>query len=275
MKHTLLLLAILLFCNAFFVSAQSGRNTFYSNPVIAGDLPDPSIIRVGDTYYASSSSNDFAPVFPIFESKDLVNWKQVSAVFAEPPAWAAKDFWAPELYYLNGTFYVYYTAKRKDNGISCVGVATTKDIYQGFTDHGILIEWGNEAIDGFVFRDDDGKLYITWKAYGLTLRRDVELLCSEMSSDGLNLVGNPFSLTDRTKTWKGEAGEGQVLTKHNGFLLPVLFCRWLLYQQLQLPRSGGTLKKFARRLGTTSGTYSSERRYLALHWSRNFSNYAR
>ncbi len=217
MKPTILILITLLVANIFPMSAQNTGNSFYSNPVIGGDLPDPSIIRVGDTYYATATTNDFAPVYPVFESKDMVNWKQISAVFMEPPTWTSKDFWAPELFYQNGTFYVYYTAKRRDTGVSCVGVATTKDIYKGFTDHGILIEWGEEAIDGFVFRDDDNKLYISWKAYGLTQGREIELLCSEMSDDGLSLMGEPFSLTDRSKNWEEEAGEGQVLLRRNDY----------------------------------------------------------
>jgi xylan 1,4-beta-xylosidase len=189
----------------------------YSNPVIPGDFPDPTIIRVGNTYYAAGTTSDFAPDYPIYQSYDLVNWKQIGAVFNKPPAWTSDSFWAPELFYNNGTFYVYYTAKRKGDRISCIGVATTKDITKGFTDRGIIVEWGNEAIDGFVFRDDDRQLYIVWKAYGLTKGRPVELLASKLSSDGLKMVGESFSLTDYSKGWKGESEEGPCLIKHNGY----------------------------------------------------------
>ncbi|MFO7669468.1 MAG: family 43 glycosylhydrolase [Bacteroidales bacterium] len=191
--------------------------SIYSNPVIPGEIPDPSIIRVGETYYAAGTSFDFAPNYPIYLSDDLVNWLRISSVFSKPPAWSSDDFWAPELFYKNGIFYVYYTTKRKDTRIACIGVATTRDISKGFTDHGIIIEWGEEAIDAFVFQDDDGKLYITWKAYGLTEGKDVEILASELSEDGLNLVGEYFSLTDRTRGWQGDAGEGQCLVKRNNF----------------------------------------------------------
>ncbi len=188
----------------------------YKNPVIAGDFPDPTIIRVGDTYYAAGTSCDFAPNYPIYESKDLINWARIGAVFNEPPEWSSDDFWAPELFYKDGTFFVYYTTKRKDNRIACIGVATTKDIHKGFTDHGIIIEWGEEAIDAFIFQDDDEKLYITWKAYGLTQGRDIEILASELSPDGLNLMGDHFTLTDFAKGWQGEGSEGQCIVKRNG-----------------------------------------------------------
>lgn len=207
--------AIILFT---FCNLSSGMTpNQYKNPVIKGDFPDPTIIRVGNTYYAAGTSFDFAPNYPIYESKDLINWKQIGAVFQEPPQWASDDFWAPELYFEDGTFYVYYTTKRKDNRVACIGVATTKDIRQGFTDHGIIIEWGEEAIDAFVFKDDDGKRYICWKAYGLTKGREIEILASELSIDGLHLAGEPFTLTDHTKGWKGAGDEGPCLMKQNDF----------------------------------------------------------
>ena len=189
----------------------------YSNPVIPGEIPDPTIIRVGETYYAAGTSFDFGPNYPIYQSDDLVNWERIASVFSEPPAWSSDDFWAPELFYKDGTYFVYYTTKRKDNRIACIGLATTDDIHKGFTDHGIIIEWGEEAIDAFVFQDEDEKLYITWKAYGLTEGRDVEILASELSSDGLELVGEHFTLTDHNQGWDGLGDEGQCLVKRDGY----------------------------------------------------------
>ncbi len=214
-----------LFYSIFFIaflsscthSAKKEQIAFYKNPVIAGDIPDPSVIRVENDYYAVGTSCDFAPNYPIYHSADLVNWTRISSVFSEPPAWTSDDFWAPELFYKDGTFYVYYTTKRKDNRIACIGVATTTDIRNGFNDHGIIIEWGEEAIDAYVFQDDDSTLYITWKAYGLTEGRDIEILCSELSADGLSLIGEHFTLTDFSTGWQGAGDEGQCIIKRNGY----------------------------------------------------------
>ena len=52
---------------------------FY-NPILAGFYPDPSICRVGDTYYLVNSSFSFYPGVPLSTSKDLVNWKQLGHV---------------------------------------------------------------------------------------------------------------------------------------------------------------------------------------------------
>lgn len=206
----------LLFCFSAAIAAQTPVQT-YKNPVIPHDFPDPTVIRVGEDYYAAGTTSDLAPGYPIYHSRDLVNWERIGAIFNDPPAWIKGDCWAPELYYHNGTFFAYYTARKKSDNISCIGVATTKDITKGFEDKGPLIEWGSEAIDAFVFKDDDGKLYITWKAYGLDPSRPIEILASELADDGLTLVGEHFTLTDHDKGWRGNGDEGQVLLKRNGY----------------------------------------------------------
>src|SRR5271170_2079552 len=70
---------------------------FYKNPVIAGDHPDPSIIRVGKDFWATCTSSEWGPQFPLFRSTDLVNWELTGAVFAHRPDWAVGNFWAPEI----------------------------------------------------------------------------------------------------------------------------------------------------------------------------------
>src|ERR1700683_2357594 len=49
----------------------------FSNPIIPGYYPDPSICRVGEDYYLVNSSFEYFPGVPIFHSKDLVNWHQI------------------------------------------------------------------------------------------------------------------------------------------------------------------------------------------------------
>lgn len=189
----------------------------YRNPVIAGDFPDPTVIRVGDIYFAATSSSEWAPPYRLFQSKDLINWTYIGPVFNEVPEWLMGSFWAPELYYHNETFYVYYTARRKSDKRSYIGVASTKDPSKGFTDHGLIIEWTSEAIDAFVI-EIENKPYITWKAYGLD-ERPIEILGAELSEDRLKVVGEAFSLiTADTNTWEHGGFEGQYIIKRNDYL---------------------------------------------------------
>jgi len=142
--------------------------------VIAGDFADPSIIKVDHTYYAVGTSSEWAPHFPIYKSTDLKSWQQSGYVFDKAPEWTSGSFWAPEYFKIKDTYYIYYTARRKSDNTSYIGVATSKFPDRGFVDHGTIITFGKEAIDAFVF-DDGGQLYISFKAYGLD-NRPIELV---------------------------------------------------------------------------------------------------
>lgn len=205
------LLAILL-CSASATMGLAQQETYFTNPVIRGDVADPSIVRIGETYYATGTSSEWAPYYPVFTSSDLVNWKQTGHIFDEKPAWIKSSFWAPELFYHNGKVYAYYTARKESDNISCIGVAVADSPTGKFKDYGPVVEFGKEAIDAFIL-EDNGQLYITWKAYGLD-DRPIELLACKLSADGLRLDGKPFSLL-RDDERRGM--EGQHWFKMNGY----------------------------------------------------------
>ena len=190
----------------------------YRNPVIAGDFPDPSVIRVGDTYFVAATSSEWGPPYRFYESKDLVNWIYLGGLFKDMPSWTIGSYWAPELFYRNGTYFVYYTARRESDKKSFIGVATTKNIREGFNDHGLLIEWTNEAIDAFVI-EIKGELYITWKAYGLDNGKSIEILGARLSDNGLKVSGEVFTLlTAERNNWEAGGIEGQCLVEHDGYI---------------------------------------------------------
>ena len=162
--------------------------------VIDADAPDPSVIRVADTYYAAATSGNKPQAYQRYRSKDLLTWEPMGFIFDEWPDWTCGSFWAPELFDLYGRTMCYYTARQKSDSTSCIGVAMADGPEGKFKDYGPLVKTTNEAIDAFVFRDGT-QLYITWKAYGLDpSKRPIELLCQKLSDDGLHLQGEPFML---------------------------------------------------------------------------------
>ena len=163
------LLIALLGTVLFTGTSVAQQQTYFTNPVIHGDVADPSILRINDTYYATGTSSEWAPYYPVFTSTDLVNWKQTGHIFTEQPEWTKSSFWAPELFYYKGKVYVYYTARMKSNNSSYIGVAVADSPTGKFKDYGPVVEFEKEAIDAFVM-EDKGELYITWKAYGLDNR---------------------------------------------------------------------------------------------------------
>ncbi len=194
------LLTLFFACNG----SQNQKEEYFTNPIIHGDMADPSVIRIDDTYYLTATSSEWAPFYPVFSSTDLVNWKQTGHIFDKQPEWTSSSFWAPELFYHNNKVYCYYTARRKTDNVSYIGVAIADNMDSPFIDHGLLVEYGSEAIDAFVY-DDEGQLYISWKAYGLD-ERPIEIIGSKLSADGLKLEGEPFTLL---KDDEGIGMEGQ------------------------------------------------------------------
>ena len=172
--------------------SDSNVETVYSNPVIQADMPDPCVINWNGTFYAVGTSSEWAPFYPVYSSDDLVNWEHESYVFDEKPSWTVSSFWAPEVYCMNGKVYCYYTARRASDNVSYIGVAVSDRPDGEYVDKGPVIEYGTEAIDAFVF-DDDGTLYVSWKAYGLD-PRPIEIVGARLSEDGLSLEGEPFTL---------------------------------------------------------------------------------
>src|SRR6478736_310115 len=98
------------------LSDQSrGEVTQFTNPVLPGFHADPSICRAGDDYFLVTSSFEYFPGVPIFQSKDLVNWKQVGHVLTRKSQlnldkqYASGGIFAPTLRHHKGTFYMITT----------------------------------------------------------------------------------------------------------------------------------------------------------------------
>lgn len=74
-------MAIMVRLFPFFVISLA---TAFTNPLLPGFNPDPSILRVGDDYYLATSTFEFYPGIPIYKSKDLVNWELASHALNRP-----------------------------------------------------------------------------------------------------------------------------------------------------------------------------------------------
>tara|TARA_R110002050_G_scaffold273113_1_gene417068 strand:- start:65173 stop:66714 length:1542 start_codon:yes stop_codon:yes gene_type:complete len=80
--------------------------TGYSNPILGGDYPDPSIVRVGNDYYMTHSSFNYYPGLIIWHSTDLVHWERISHALTKNVG----SVWAPDLVFVNEKYYIYFPA---------------------------------------------------------------------------------------------------------------------------------------------------------------------
>lgn len=133
----------------------------YHNPILPGWYSDPSICRVGDDYYMVTSTFAYYPGVPLFHSKDLINWKQVSYVLTRPSQLpldnqrVSQGIFAPAISYnpANKTFYMITTNVGWGNFF-----VKTKDPLGEWSEPILLPEV--KGIDPSFFFDDNGKAYI-------------------------------------------------------------------------------------------------------------------
>lgn len=143
-------------------------NTKIKNPIIAGFNPDPSIIRVNDTYYIANSTFEWFPGIQIHKSKDLQNWQLCAKPLNNTTLLDMKGnpdscgVWAPCLTYHDGLFYLVYSNVRTFDGAwkdTPNFLTTTDDIENGIWSDPIFLD--SSGFDASLFHDDNGEKWYT------------------------------------------------------------------------------------------------------------------
>jgi beta-xylosidase len=216
------------FVFAVCLSTAAARQATYRNPVIAGDHPDPTIVRVGPDYWAATTTGGWAPHFALLRSRDLVNWEHVGYLLARKPDWAKGDFWAPEIVADGGRILVYYTARRDEGpgkrGTLCVAVATAPAPAGPYTDRGPLVceipeRAGVGSIDAFFVRDERDRPFLVWKADGNDAEPDAptSIYAQRLSGDGTRLTGRRREILRNTSPWERHVTEGSFILRRGGW----------------------------------------------------------
>lgn len=142
-----------------------------SNPVLTGFHADPSMIRVGDTYYIANSTFEWFPGVRLHESKDLVHWSILPSPLERTSQLDMKGnpssggIWAPDLSYADGRFWLVYTDVKVVNGAfkDCTNyLVTAEDIHGPWSEP---VRINGVGFDASLFHDDDGRKYLvqqTW-----------------------------------------------------------------------------------------------------------------
>ena len=138
------------------------------NPVYAGYFADPFVWQAGCTYYAvgtgsaDADGQTLGKAFTILQSTDFYTWQFASNALLHPDPSLGNNFWAPEVAYHEGRFYLYYSVGQEDKHHQ-LRVAESDSPQGPYRDLGItLIDPAKcpFAIDPHPFQDDDGQWYL-------------------------------------------------------------------------------------------------------------------
>jgi len=204
-----------------------GQDTF-TNPIIKGGYPDPSICKVGDTFYLVNSSFEYFPGLPIHKSKDLINWEligyglnresQASSTVNLVDVQSNGGIHAPTIRYNKGVYYiistnVYFDAEKKKADM--VNFIITANNPAGPWSDPIHVE-GAPGIDPDLFFDDNGRVWYVGNQApeNPSFDGEGEIWLQELDLNEYSLIG------ERHLLWRGACGgvwaEGPHMYKKDG-----------------------------------------------------------
>jgi beta-xylosidase len=182
--------------------ADRGDGTFL-NPIMSGDHPDPTILKDGADYYMTFSTFDSYPGLVIWHSRDLVNWRPVTAALTRNIG----SVWAPELTKHKGRYFLYIPVKASPN----TSYVIWANRIEGPWSDPIDLRLPNHIDPGHAVGEDGSRwLFLSG---GDRVR---------LSDDGLSRIGEPEHVYDPWRypsDWvvEGFSPEGPKITRHGGY----------------------------------------------------------
>ena len=181
------------------------------NPMLWADVPDPDVIRVGDTFYLVSTTMHLMPGAPIMKSKDLKNWETVGYIFdklTDSPKYDllqgtayGRGQWATSLKYHKGKFYA-LLAPNEQGAMGDTYIFSAEKAEGPWT----IVSRMRHFHDCSLFFDDDDRVYVI---YGTGEMMELKADLSDV------IEGTHRQIFQREEDEKGLL-EGSRVIKHNG-----------------------------------------------------------
>ncbi len=191
---------------------------------------DPSaIVKCDDTYWIYGTGRGPHAMY----SKDLVHWTagETPLTLGTFPSWVTSyvpdfggHFWAPDCFYMNGKYYLYYSCSSWGVTVSCIGLMTSKSLNPGspdyaWTDEGVVVvstaTSNYNCIDPAIMRDGEGKIWLTFGSHWDGIRM------TELDS----VSGKPKSTQQHSVAGKGDYKTEAAYTLHHGDYYYLFFNR--------------------------------------------------
>lgn len=204
---------------------------------------DPVMAVCDGKYYLFATGRGIS----IWSSDDMKSWKKEKQVFSSPPEWTVEavqsfkgHFWAPDISFHNGLYYLYYSVSAFGKNTSCIGLVTNvtlnpEDPRYQWVDRGKVIQsypgitnWN--AIDPNIVEDEKGVAYMSFGSFweGLKLvqlsqdrmtlnQKDTVALHTIASRKNQSRGANPPAIDNNPKDAGGNAIEAPYIFKKNGY----------------------------------------------------------
>ena len=186
-------------------SEQNNTRSTYKNPVFVPDFADPTVIKAADGwYYAYGTENTWTDgihhIAPIIKSKNLTQWQYVADAFKTRPSWKNNGgIWAPDVTYINGKYYMYYSFSTWGDSNPGIGLAIADKPEGPFADQGKLFDSESigvlNSIDPYFMQSGSGatlQSYLFWGSfngiYGIELNADLK----SFKGSKFKMAGNAF-----------------------------------------------------------------------------------
>lgn len=186
----------------------------FVNPVMPGDHPDLTLLKVGNDFYSCGSNFHFTPYLPILHSTDLVHWREICRVV--PPTWSGlisdapqAGTWGGAITYFYDSYWIYFSntaggGQYFSKAAHPAGPWSTPVKVQTTSTTGAI------GYDNSIFVDDDGTPYMLIKP-GQFVNR-----IQKIGTNG-HLTGNALNLDWVNADGKYGWGEGPVMCKRDGW----------------------------------------------------------
>lgn len=248
---TVLALAGLLICDVGqnAVASSTSEQTFAAGQPWGGEFADPSILQVGQTYwaYATVGGGDNVPAehtddldgtwylrdaYPASSNPGW--WAGYNDVLPHPASWAyygivrnGRRFtnpWAPSVLQVGRTFVMAYSVARTaaNPARRCISIATASSPAGPFVDRSsepiACSSDTNGSTDPQVFRAITGRLYLIWKNAGVKGHRATAIRVRELNAAGTAFLPGSVGrqLLTTAQPWEGSVIEGPDMIRYGG-----------------------------------------------------------
>jgi beta-xylosidase len=178
----------------------------HNNVVYCHDFADPSVLRVGDAYYAYATNTADRHV-PVLYGAGFLDSQHVTDALPRLPAWSSPGrVWAPSVIADSHGYTLFYSTADRATGRQCLSIAHAREPTGPFVDNSRR-PWRCDAYDAQPFIDADHNAYLLWAQQG-------GIRASRLSADHRHFVGRSVEILRADHAWEGGVVEAPELVRH-------------------------------------------------------------